>query len=60
MGIIKDGTISGNFPSTEAFAVHYPGYPSSTTRALETLGGTEGILKVCDPERMLFMHRLSM
>ncbi|PSS35759.1 General transcription factor 3C polypeptide like [Actinidia chinensis var. chinensis] len=45
MGVIKDGTISGNFPSAEAFAVHYPGYPSSTTRAVETLGGSEGILK---------------
>ncbi|XP_052173802.1 uncharacterized protein LOC127789077 [Diospyros lotus] len=45
MGVIKDGTISGNLPSAQAFAVHYPGYPSSTTRAVETLGGSNGILK---------------
>lgn len=48
MGIIEDGTISGNLPSSrKAFAVHYPGYPSSIERAVETLGGAEGILKVC-------------
>ncbi|GAB4825768.1 hypothetical protein Ancab_008643 [Ancistrocladus abbreviatus] len=45
MGIIKDGTVSGCLPSAEAFAVHYPGYPSSMSRAVETLGGTEGIIK---------------
>uniref|UniRef100_A0A5B7B3E5 General transcription factor 3C polypeptide 5-like n=1 Tax=Davidia involucrata TaxID=16924 RepID=A0A5B7B3E5_DAVIN len=45
MGVIEDGSISGTLPSAEAFAVHYPGYPSSTARAVETLGGTEGILK---------------
>lgn len=48
MGIIEDGTISGNLPSCrKVFAVHYPGYPSSIERAVETLGGTEGILKIC-------------
>ncbi|XP_073281691.1 uncharacterized protein [Primulina huaijiensis] len=48
MGIIEDGTTSGNLPSSsKVFAVHYPGYPSSIERAVETLGGTEGILKVC-------------
>lgn len=46
LGEIKDGTISGFLPSTEAFAVHYPGYPLSMFRAIETLGGTEGIRKV--------------
>ncbi|KAI3446704.1 hypothetical protein Pfo_003369 [Paulownia fortunei] len=48
MGVIKDGSISGVLPtsSSEAFAVHYPGYPSSTGRAIETLGGNQGILKV--------------
>lgn len=47
MGVIKDGSISGVLPSSsEAFVVHYPGYPSSTGRAIETLGGTQGILKV--------------
>lgn len=46
MGVIKDGMISGCLPSDNAFAVHFPGYPSSTSRAVETLGGSEGILKV--------------
>lgn len=46
MGLIKDGSISGVLPSSsEAFVVHYPGYPSSIERAIETLGGTPGILK---------------
>ncbi|EOA19645.1 hypothetical protein CARUB_v10003057mg [Capsella rubella] len=43
MGIIENGTISGNLPSKEAFVVHYPGYPSSISRALDTLGGIQGI-----------------
>ncbi|XP_010421273.1 PREDICTED: general transcription factor 3C polypeptide 5 isoform X2 [Camelina sativa] len=43
MGIIENGTISGNLPSKEAFVIHYPGYPSSIPRALETLGGIQGI-----------------
>ncbi|CAH2064652.1 unnamed protein product, partial [Thlaspi arvense] len=38
MGIIKQGTISGTLPSKEAFAVHFTGYPSSISRAIETLG----------------------
>lgn len=46
MGMIKDGKVSGNLPSNEVFAVHYPGYPSSTSRAIQTLGGSEAILKV--------------
>ncbi|KAF8391825.1 hypothetical protein HHK36_022163 [Tetracentron sinense] len=45
MGFLKDGTVSGVLPDTEAFAVHYPGYPSSSSRAVETLGGPEAILK---------------
>ncbi|KAL8497538.1 hypothetical protein ACS0TY_021026 [Phlomoides rotata] len=46
MGLIEDGSISGVLPSSsEAFVVHYPGYPSSIERAIETLGGTPGILK---------------
>ncbi|XP_031272616.1 general transcription factor 3C polypeptide 5-like [Pistacia vera] len=45
MGVIKNGTVSGNLPSNETFAVHYPGYPSSISRAIQTLGGTESILK---------------
>ncbi|KAL1203278.1 hypothetical protein V5N11_031873 [Cardamine amara subsp. amara] len=43
MGIIKEGTISGTLPSKEAFVVHFPGYPSSIPRAIETLGGIQGI-----------------
>ncbi|WZZ37018.1 hypothetical protein YC2023_020419 [Brassica napus] len=35
MGIMETGTVSGNLPSKETFVVHYPGYPSSITRALE-------------------------
>lgn len=46
MGVIKDGTISGYLPSTSTFAVHLPGYPSSLSRAVEVLGGIEGIQKV--------------
>ncbi|CDP09559.1 unnamed protein product [Coffea canephora] len=51
MGIIKDGTISGNWPAnTAAFAVNYPAYPSSIARAVETLGGTEAIAKARSSE----------
>nr|XP_027122143.1 general transcription factor 3C polypeptide 5-like [Coffea arabica] len=51
MGIIKDGTISGNLPAnTAAFAVNYPAYPSSIARAVETLGGTEAIAKARSSE----------
>lgn len=46
MGIIENGTVSGLLSSKKAFAVYYPGYPSSMSRAVETLGGTEGIHKV--------------
>uniref|UniRef100_A0A7N0VG28 Uncharacterized protein n=1 Tax=Kalanchoe fedtschenkoi TaxID=63787 RepID=A0A7N0VG28_KALFE len=45
MGVVKDGTVSGVLPTSEVFAVNYPGYPSTTSRAIETLGGTEGIIK---------------
>ncbi|XP_052310512.1 uncharacterized protein LOC7465611 [Populus trichocarpa] len=45
MGEIKEGKVSGLIPRNEGFAVHYPGYPSSTSRAIQTLGGTESILK---------------
>ncbi|EOA23722.1 hypothetical protein CARUB_v10016933mg [Capsella rubella] len=43
MGIIEDGTISGTLPSKEAFVLHFPGYPSSISKAIETLGGIQGI-----------------
>lgn len=46
MGIITEGKISGNLPSNVAFAVHYPAYPSSMERAIETLGGIQAIAKV--------------
>ncbi|XP_020175993.1 uncharacterized protein [Aegilops tauschii subsp. strangulata] len=43
---ITDGAVSGTLPRTEAFAVHYPGYPSSPARATHTLGGLPAIAKV--------------
>ncbi|KAM0911799.1 hypothetical protein ACQ4PT_013224 [Festuca glaucescens] len=43
---IKDGTVNGTLPEAEAFAVHYPGYPSSPARAAHTLGGLPAITKV--------------
>ncbi|KAG8367641.1 hypothetical protein BUALT_Bualt16G0094100 [Buddleja alternifolia] len=47
MGIIDEGSISGVLPSSsDAFAVNYPAYSSSIERAIETLGGNDGILKV--------------
>uniref|UniRef100_A0A2P2LEA2 General transcription factor 3C polypeptide 5-like n=1 Tax=Rhizophora mucronata TaxID=61149 RepID=A0A2P2LEA2_RHIMU len=45
MGVIKEGEVSGFIPSFEGFAVHYPGYPSSMARAIETLGGEQAIAK---------------
>ncbi|MCD9559513.1 hypothetical protein HAX54_017512 [Datura stramonium] len=45
MGIIKDGSVSGKLPTNKVFAVHYPAYPSSVERAVETLGGIQGIVK---------------
>ncbi|CAJ2672435.1 unnamed protein product [Trifolium pratense] len=50
MGLIKDGTISGVLPEPQGFLVHYPGYPSSSARAVDTLGGTQGILKTRSSE----------
>ncbi|MED6171476.1 hypothetical protein PIB30_041062 [Stylosanthes scabra] len=45
MGVIKDGTISGVLPQNQGFLVHYPGYPSTLSHAVDTLGGIQGILK---------------
>ncbi|CAI0572499.1 unnamed protein product [Linum tenue] len=45
MGVIQDGRVAGTLPSNEVFAVHYPGYPSSTSRAIQTLGGTKAIVE---------------
>ncbi|XP_055800857.1 uncharacterized protein LOC129870211 isoform X2 [Solanum dulcamara] len=45
MGIIKDSSVSGKLPTNKVFAVHYPAYPSSVERAVETLGGIQGIVK---------------
>ncbi|XP_071701308.1 uncharacterized protein [Rutidosis leptorrhynchoides] len=57
MGVIKDGSISGILPSKKVFAVNYPGYPSSTERALMTLGGPEGIAKARQsPTNNLELH----
>ncbi|KAH0459111.1 hypothetical protein IEQ34_011925 [Dendrobium chrysotoxum] len=41
--VIKYGEVSGFLPETEVFAIHYPGYPSSASRAIETLGGLSKI-----------------
>ncbi|KAH1224095.1 General transcription factor 3C polypeptide 5 [Glycine soja] len=46
MGVIKDGTISGVLPEPQGFMVHYPAYPSSISRAVDTLGGIQAIQKV--------------
>lgn len=46
MGKLKDNTISGLLPTAQIFAIHYPGYPSSKRRAIESLGGSQSILKV--------------
>ncbi|KAE8721640.1 Transcription factor IIIC, subunit 5, putative isoform 2 [Hibiscus syriacus] len=54
MGVIKEGRVSGTLPNSEAFAVHYPGYPKTADRAIQTLGGTEGILKARFPITILF------
>ncbi|XP_062200657.1 uncharacterized protein LOC133903345 isoform X3 [Phragmites australis] len=43
---ISDGAVSGTLSAAEAFAVHYPGYPSSPARAAHTLGGLPAIAKV--------------
>ncbi|GAA0159013.1 general transcription factor [Lithospermum erythrorhizon] len=46
MGVIKNGSISGTLPNNNGvFAVYYPAYPSSMERAIESLGGVEGISK---------------
>lgn len=57
MGIIKDGSISGFLPgiggssnNDNVFVVHYPAYPSSLQRAVDTLGGTEAIVKARSSE----------
>ncbi|KAL6873665.1 hypothetical protein ACP4OV_013747 [Aristida adscensionis] len=43
---ITDGAVSGALPAAEAFAVHYPGYPSSPAGAARTLGGLAAVAKV--------------
>ncbi|KAG2642768.1 transcription factor tau subunit sfc1-like isoform X3 [Panicum virgatum] len=52
---ITDGAASDTLPAAEAFAVHYPGYPSSPARAARTLGGLPTIAKVrsSDPSARL-------
>ncbi|XP_039794802.1 transcription factor tau subunit sfc1-like isoform X5 [Panicum virgatum] len=52
---LADGAASGTLPAAEAFAVHYPGYPSSPARAARTLGGLPAIAKVrsSDPSARL-------
>lgn len=33
LGIIKDGSVSGQLPSLEDFSVYYPGYSSTISRS---------------------------
>ncbi|KAJ0968652.1 hypothetical protein J5N97_025569 [Dioscorea zingiberensis] len=46
--VIVGGAVAGVLPEAEAFAVHYPGYPSSSSssRAVHTLGGLSELSKV--------------
>lgn len=44
--IVAGGAVAGVLPEAEAFAVHYPGYPSSPSRAVHTLGGISELSKV--------------
>ncbi|KAL2348666.1 hypothetical protein Fmac_002666 [Flemingia macrophylla] len=59
MGVIKDGTFSGVLPDPQGFLVHYPAYPSSISRAVDTLGGIQGILKArgSQPNRLELRFR---
>jgi general transcription factor 3C polypeptide 5 (transcription factor C subunit 1) len=43
---ITDGAVTGTLSDAEAFAVHYPGYPSSPARAARTLGGIPAVARV--------------
>lgn len=47
MGVIENGTVTGSLPDDEVFVVHYSAYPSSMSRAVETLGGIDAIDRVC-------------
>lgn len=44
--VITNGAVSGVLPQAAVFAVNYPGYPSSISRAVDTLGGLDEIAKV--------------
>ncbi|XP_057546834.1 uncharacterized protein LOC130825564 isoform X1 [Amaranthus tricolor] len=46
MGVIENGTVTGSLPDDEVFVVHYSAYPSSMSRAVETLGGIDAIDRV--------------
>lgn len=59
MGVIKDGTISGVLPEPQGFMVHYPAYPSSISRAVDTLGGIQAIQKV-KPSQISFYSFISL
>ncbi|CAN8268220.1 unnamed protein product [Cochlearia groenlandica] len=56
MGIIEQGRISGTLPSKEAFVVNFPGYPSSISKAIDTLGGIKGITQA----RESISHKLEL
>ena len=46
MGVIEDEIMSDVIPYATYFVVNFPRYPSSISRAIETLVGTEEIAKV--------------
>lgn len=50
MGLVENGAVSGVIPQKTVFAVNYPGYPISITRAVETLGGEDAISKARSSE----------
>ncbi|KAF6142370.1 hypothetical protein GIB67_023395 [Kingdonia uniflora] len=56
MGVVEEGSVSGVLPEQEVFAVHYPGYPSSISRAVATLGGTAKISETRTSQLRLELH----
>lgn len=49
--IITNGTITGVLPATLTFAINYPGYPTSLSRAIDTIGGSKELEKVRSTEQ---------
>ena len=49
MGVIEVKLMSEEIPNATYFVVNFPHYPSSISRAIETLVGTEEIAKMRPP-----------